>query len=1056
MHTDPPILTAARDLRYPMFVLGVPRTKRGTTKPHCAESIATQRCLARPMPRFAPRSIFARVRRAVACLAFFGVPIFCRAEPLPEFHTRTWRTDEGLPHNSVGRMLQDRTGFMWFGTPGGLARFDGREFKEFRLPAPYSARGYNIRGLAEDHTGALIVLPASGEVLRLVEGKFTLHPASKLLTDANGAPSDLFVEPGGAVWVGSFGGSLARWHPDGSAQVFGNGGMVASRTKKFSFALNKDGEAWVAADSFLAVYREGRLQPHPNTPAGPLLLAQGSGGIIWVCATEQLWKLEGHELTLVSDDVPWRGTFPTVRHVYEDQQRALWIARSRGGLLRYARGETHVVGAASTAVSYIVEDREGSLWMATDGEGVSRLRAKTHRIYDASSGLAENTVSALSEDRAGQMWLANRSGGIAFIARDGVLHPEPTGGGTRVFSNTIATDAKGAVWFGGGRSGLYRKAPGPDDTVEKMAVPETALHLLHEAKNGDMWFASDTSGLGYYRDGALTLLPPLDGLQNIGIRSMADDPSGDLWMGTQAGDLLRWDGAKIERVAQDKTYAPQPINDLLADGAGELWIATTQGLVRREGGKSYLLTENEGLADNLILQIAEDDFGRLWLAARRGLYCVSKNELRAVIRGESKRVTSRLYGRDQGLAGLTPVVNYHPRKWKARDGRLWFATSQGAVVIDPSSVARDLPPPPVLIDEVRFDGNVINHGGPTRVPSGRHRIEFRFAAPSFFSPENVQIAHRLLETDVDWVDSGSDRTASYTNLPPGAYRLRVTARHKAGEWSVETPELAFIVVPSWWETTWFQIAALAIFTGLTAWLVRAISQRVLKRRLERLEQEHALAKERARIARDLHDDLGSGLTELGLLAERIASHPSTDAARLLNGLAWRTRRLSAELSGIVWTMSGTNGRLDRLAMFIGQYAQRLFRNTGVTCVVQGIDAIPAIPIAPEPQHHLLTAAKEALNNIVKHARATQAQIAMSWSDGVFVLSIQDNGCGFNVAETVAAADGNGLRNMRTRLDEVGGTFEIESGLRHGTTLTFRLPCTGTAISPLITVSRSNV
>ena len=1010
------------------------------------------------MPRLGLRLFSVCMRRAAACLAgFIGLTVLGTPSE-PEFHTHTWLTDEGLPHNSVGRMLQDRTGFMWFGTPGGLARFDGREFKEFRLPAQYSGRGYNIRGLAEDHTGAILVLPASGEVLQLVDGEFTVHPASQLLAGANGAPADLFVEPGGAVWAGTFGGSLVRWHPDGSGQMFGNGGMVASRTKKFSFALNEGGEVCVAADSFLAVYRNGRLQPYPNTPAGPLLLAQGSGGIIWVCATEQLWKLEGHELTLISDNVPWRGTFPTVRHVYEDRQKALWIARSRGGLLRYAQGATRVVGALSTAVSYIVEDREGSLWIATDGEGVSRLRAKSHRIYDAASGLAENTVSALCEDLTGKIWLANRSGGIAVIADDGSLNPALAGSGTRVFSNTIAADAKGSVWFGGGRSGLYRKAPGPDGLVEKMAVPETALHLLHEAKNGDMWFASDTSGLGYYREGSLTLLPPLisDGQPRIEVRSMAEDPSGALWMSTQTGDLLRWDGSKLEHVAQEKTYAPLPINDLHADASGELWMATTGGLVWRAGGKSHLFTETDGLADNLVLQIAEDDFGRLWLAARRGLYCVSKDELRAVARGESKRVTSRLYGRDQGLAGLTPVVNYHPRTGKTRDGRLWFATSQGAVVVDPSSVARDLPPPPVLIDEVRFDGKVLNHRKLTRVPSGRHRIEFRFAAPSFFSPENVQVSHRLMEADADWIDSGSDRAASYTNLPPGSYRLRVIARHKAGEWSVAPAELAFIVVPAWWETGWLRFAALALFTGLIAWLVRAISQRVLKRKLERLQQEHALEKERARIARDLHDDLGSGLTELGLLAERIASQSPAEAPRLLTSLAWRTRRLSAELSGIVWTMSGSNGRLDRLAMFIGQYAQRLFRNTGTSCVVQGTDAIPGIPIAPEPLHQLLTATKEALNNIVKHAQATHAQITMQWRDGVFVLSIRDNGRGFDVASTIAAADGNGLRNMRTRLDEAGGTFETESAPDRGTTLTFRLPCPVTATSSLITPTHSDV
>jgi signal transduction histidine kinase/ligand-binding sensor domain-containing protein len=993
------------------------------------------------MPRPGSRPLIpAALRRAVCVLSLLGACLPSLAETT-EFHPQMWRTDEGLPHNTVARIAQDRAGFLWLGTSGGLARFDGREFKEFKLPLSYLSGGYNIRGLAVEPSGALLVIPPAIAVLRFSDGQFSEHPVTESLRSRNDAPSDLFVEKGGALWVGTFNRQLARWSPETGPQYLTEEGTVPSRTKKFTFATSEMGETWIASDDFLSVFREGRLVPHPQRPAGPILIAQSTSGRIWVCTADALMILERGRLRVETTDIPWRDAFGAVRHVHEDSTGALWIIRSRGGLLRYVGQRFEAVGSPFSSASFAMEDREGSIWIGTDGDGVGRLRAKSHRIVDASSGLAENAVSAIWHDANGQMWLSNRSGGPVAVLPDGTLRRAFVSAGSRVFTNAAVTDHDGQLWFGGGRDGLYRGDPA-GSTWEKMPVPTRDLHLLQTVSNGDVWFAAGQGEFGYYRGSEVRHLSTETVIPNVGLRAMAEDPKGIVWLGSHGGHLMRWDGKTLERVSLGAEIPDQPIHDLHADGPGELWIATVGGLVRHEGGRSRLFTEAEGLADTLIMQVAEDNFGRLWFAARRGIFCVTKSELRAVFRGEAKRVTSRMFGRDQGLTGISPIANYHPRKAKSADGRLWFATSQGAVVVDPSKVARDLPPAPVLVDEVRFNGRVLGKDEPARLPSGRHRIEFQFVAPTFFSPENVEVQHRLEGVDADWVDAGSDRAASYTNLPPGPYKLRVAARHKTGEWRADSPVFTFTIVPAWWETGWFRVFSVVVFTALTAWLVRAISQRVLKRRLERLEQEHALEKERARIARDLHDDLGSGLTELGLLAERIAGAPPGDSARLVNGLASRTRRLAAELSGIVWTMNGSNGRLDQLASFVGQYAQRLFRHTGPTCVIRGVETIPSIPLAPDPQHQVLATTKEALNNIVKHAHATQAELVMSWEAGVFELSIRDNGTGFDVSAATVAADGNGLRNMRSRLAEVGGSLNIESAPGGGTTVTLRMPCSG--------------
>lgn len=462
-------------------------------------------------------------------------------------------------------------------------------------------------------------------------------------------------------------------------------------------------------------------------------------------------------------------------------------------------------------------------------------------------------------------------------------------------------------------------------------------------------------------------------------------------------------------------------------------------MVLKDGAAFHVFTRANGLADDMLEQVVEDNHDQLWFASRRGFFFVAKVELLEVARSGG-RVTSHLVGRNQGLTALQTIVNYAPAVCKSRDGQLWFATMQGAIVIEPRKLPRDLPAPPVLINDVRIDGRTVLPIENLQVPPGAHRVEFRLAALAFTAPENVVLRHWLEGVDLNWIDTGMERTASYMNLAPGDYRLRATARNSAGRWNTEGVTLAFTVVPAWWERIYFRAGIVALLTGSIAWLARTFAQRRLQQKLRRLEQDHALEKERARIARDLHDDLGASLTAVGLEADRLVRAVPRELSPQLTGLAWRTRRLATELSGIVWTISDSNSSLDRLGEFLRRYSERLLRNTGVACVVSGVDRIPVVPLAPASQHQLLSATKEALNNIIKHACATDARIEISYARDIFEVRIIDNGLGFTL-DASTKPRGNGLRNMRFRLEEIGGSCEITSAPGRGTQVVLRFPCT---------------
>ena len=991
-----------------------------------------QGCPPRP---FLVRLVRAWQRIIFSCLAL-AASVRTTTLYAVEYFTRTWTTDDGLPHNSTSRVMQDTAGFMWFATVGGLTRFDGREFRKIPIASQSELLGFNIRGLAEERPGTLLVIPTSGELLRLVGSATSVHPATLALVAVGEKPADLFVERSGAVWIGTYEGRLLRWQSDGATKWFGRDQVLVTRSKKFTFASDEAGRTWIASDG-LFVFRDGDLQRYEAGPNEPILIAPGKDGSIWVCTATRLSQLKRGRLLPVCDDVPWKNEFNAIRQVFEDSLGNVWIASSRHGLFRFADGRVDPIATPHSLASFVTEDREGNLWAATDS-GVVQLREKAFQLFNVATGLRQESVSAVCEDARGRVWLANRAGGLAVMGPGDLRPQSPAWPDASVFANVVCADARDRLWFGGGRDGLRRVKLDAAEPPERLREPAANLHLLFAAKNGDVWFSAGDDQLGYYRDDRLRIFGAADGFSAQTIRAAAEDAKGNIWLGGLGSSLLRWDGVHFQDFDSAMGLPRRPIHSLSLDAGGLLWICTAGGLVVKDGERFRVLTQADGLADDILQQMIEDDQGRAWFASPRGFFHVSKTELLAVVHGDATRVTSHLFGRSQGLVGVTPIANYQPAAARTRDGRLWFATSQGAVMIDPALLPRDLPPAPVVIDEVRFDGQVLAVDRDVRFPSGRHRLDFRFVALTYTMPEAVVFRHQLEGADTSWVESGSDRAAYYSGLSPGHYRLRVIARNSTGQWNNQGAALSFTIVPAWWETIEARAGGLIFLVGASGWVARNVSQHRLKARLRRLEQEHALEKERTRIARDLHDDLGASLTEVGLLADRLVGTPPTELGSQLAGLAWRTRRLSTDLSGIVWTMSPQNSTLNRLGEFMRQYTQRLFRATAIECVIRGVETLPASPLAPDPQHQLLATTKEALNNVLKHSHAAQVFVAMDCKGKIFELVISDNGVGFSPEDT-GVSDGNGLRNMKSRIEEIGGTLAISSTRGEGTRVTMRVP-----------------
>jgi signal transduction histidine kinase len=377
-----------------------------------------------------------------------------------------------------------------------------------------------------------------------------------------------------------------------------------------------------------------------------------------------------------------------------------------------------------------------------------------------------------------------------------------------------------------------------------------------------------------------------------------------------------------------------------------------------------------------------------------------------------------------------------PASDRMADGRLLFPTSKGLVVVDPARLRVNPLPPPVAIEVMNVDGRPVTLRGhdlrSRRIEPGQRQYEFQYAGLSFVSPAKVRFRYRLEGLEPEWLDAGSKRSVNYSYIPPGDYVFRVTACNNDGVWNQTGAALAFTVLPYFWQTLPFRLAAAGLGILVVGFVVWAVTQRRMRLTLEAAERQRAVERERARIAKDIHDDLGASLTRISLLSESVPPehNASPEAVEALGQIFRTSRELVQAMDEIVWAVNPKHDTLDSLANYLASYAQDYLDAAGIRCRLDLPVDLPTWQVTAEVRHNLFLAFKEALNNVVKHAGATQVSIELALLRHGFSLTVTDNGRGFTPGENVPAggraASGNGLANMRQRLQEVGGRCEIEA------------------------------
>jgi signal transduction histidine kinase/ligand-binding sensor domain-containing protein len=978
--------------------------------------------------------------RGVALLAVVAITGVARAQEtvaaVDGYRVDVWRAEHGLPVNVVGRIAQSADGYLWLATTNGATRFDGVRFTTFdhtNTPAFRGRIDYAIQPMLGDRRGVLWIA-TDRELVRYADGRFVRDAA---LDDSvvGEAIAGLTEDSNGTLWALTDHGRLLRRDGSRLAPV-PIGGLP--RAVGQSITAGDSGQLWLGFAGY------GLMTVHPRDGTVTTVfrdqnvraILRARDGTIWAATTTGIAHVAAgriERLPLVSPD-----RYAIVTALGEDREGGLWVGTQGNGLYRYDAGRFTELTAnndllTNDDVLCVSVDAEGSVWVGTR-HGLNRFHTVELSPLVERNGLPTAAPGAIAIDRSGALWMAPRTGGLyrrTHADSGPFVSMRPT---DIVSSIAVGTDS--AVWIGRRRSGVQRYHAG-----SWRAFGTGSANAVLADRSGRVWIAT-SAGLQRLWHDQLTTLTERDGLVDSVVFCLTEDSRGAIWAGTSRGlsriDPSGGDRPTITSYRVADGLGASIVIALLGTTDGAVWAGTVGGLTRIAGGRLVTIRSEHGLVPELVSAMAEDGTGHLWLAGFRGLRRVPLADLNAVADSVARGRPAQLgpvptFLPSDGLPSPEVAVFVQQPTATAANGRLWFAMERGLVSLDPRQVHENTDPLVVHIERVTIDGVQAPDGLPLTIGPRARRLEFEYTAVSLQEGLHVRFRYRLGGFDTTWVDADGSRTASYTNLSPGRYRFSVAARAADGPWGANDAEVAFRVLPPFYLTPWFLIAA-TIATVLAVTLALRARTRVLEARFA------AVLAERTRLAREIHDTLLQGFAGVALslrAATRRLNAPA-DYTKPLDDVLALAQRTIADARQAVWDLRAP-------ALAEGSFTTALENAARQTLAGSGLElewTVAGRPrtLRPDVEGVLLRTAQEALANTVKHASAHRAWVELIYERRVARLTVRDDGCGFHIDPSYRSYAGHwGLLGMRERVEQAHGTLRVMSEEGKGTEVSLTVP-----------------
>lgn len=612
--------------------------------------------------------------------------------------------------------------------------------------------------------------------------------------------------------------------------------------------------------------------------------------------------------------------------------------------------------------------------------------------------------------------------------------------------NAILEDSQFNIWAGT-MGGLFRL---DGDHFQAISDPKTLslpVFALLEDHAGSLW-AGTRNGLVQINGAITHVFGQAEGIPFGGINAIEEDANGTIWLSippsghspgpTGPHGLFMKSGDRFTRIAVGQWAGELNIRSLKADEGGKLWIGTIgTGFYRLHDGKFTEFSIDDGVKQNRIQAIVADKTRNLWFCSESGVFGCPIEQLVKHIRGQDAWLSLWQIQPFDGLPSRLTTGNGQPTAVRASDGKIWLANANAIAGFDPETITKTVHLRPPIIEEVVLNGVTQTLAGDrhVRVLADIRRVEIYYTSPNTTTPDLPVFWTRLKGFDPYWVRGDMPHVASY-NLHSGNYEFSVAVTGPDGSRLETAAPLEIEVVPQFWERKSTRVLAILLFAAAVALTVGGWERHRSQQRLRQLEFQRAMDLVRQRIARDIHDDLGSGLTEITLLGDNMArnGHDQQTMQKTIRRISDRARSLTRQMDEVVWAINPQTDTLESLATYLNDFAQERLALAGIRCRLETAAELPNLCLTADIRHNLYRAAKEALNNAIKYSGATEVAVTIESRGTALVFIIRDNGCGFDPQQPLKR--GNGLKYMQQRLEEIGGRCEMTSQPGGGTSVCF--------------------
>lgn len=962
-----------------------------------------------------------------------------------EYGFDVWTTANGLPQNTVTGVAQTPDGYLWLSTFDGLARFDGVRFTIFDKGNTKGILNNRFSQLFVDKEGAIWAATENGVVTVYQNGIFNSYQ-----------PLEAF---GGSIGiVADTNGNAVIETNNGYFQLH-DGKFISTANQKENgrrFFYGKSGAQWIFGQNEVSRQKDGQTTNYVlDSPSEYLNSAVSSlayedyQGALWVRFKDKLCRLADAKIsTFTKDEIPAFNNL-LLQTIFDDAEGNVWFVfgaanpatQLNGQFVRFKDGQfTSYKFGKSVPMGIGITDREGNFWLATTN-GLMRLRKQLITTLSVKDGLNRNEIYPLLQTSKGDIYIGTVQGVNRYadgkITDLGLKYES----GFPLYMRGLWEDSGARVWLGyQGEGGFGRfEEPSSLRRIGKNQLPNGATDFASD-REGNIWIATENGLFKYKDDAEIAHYKNKDGLHNDKIITIHFDREQNLWLGTYDG-ISQFKDGKFINFSEVENSPKGFVRAIYEDADGVLWFGTYgDGLVRYKDGNFFNYRVEHGLFNNGVFAILEDNRGNFWMSSNRGIHRVSKQELNDFADNKIPKLNSVSYDESDGMANAECNGGRIPAAIKTKDGKLWFATMGGVAIVDPEAEKVNPNPPPVVIENIVIDRkpfDLTTSPMKAELKAGQSNVAIEYTGLSLTKSEQIKFRYKLEGLEENWVEAGRERTANYSYLPHGEYTFRIIAANADGVWNSQGAAIKIIVRPYFYQTWWFRVLtalAIALIIGLIYHYrishLREIAETKTAFSRQLIESQEA---ERKRIAAELHDGLGQNLVVIKNRAmlginkgddkERVAkelNNISESAAQALEEVREITNNLRPQL-------------LDRLGLTKAINAM-LKKVSGVIEIESEIDSIDNIFNESE-EISVYRIVQESVNNIIKHSNASDAVVRIKRDENKVLITIEDNGKGFDTANV---KNGLGLVGLKERAQLLKGEFSIDSKLGEGTKIRVEL------------------